>query len=97
MLAAITPTEDIANSWTKTQTHLRMGQIISYHNGEYGKITFAVLSEIGIFNMESFLNPQYWNAKEIFKSDMVIKNIDQANAVNHLDCIHTFLRDRETL
>eukprot|EP00978_Attheya_sp_CCMP212_P044598 scaffold315964_cov51-Attheya_sp.AAC.1 len=33
----------------------------------------------------------------MFKSDMIIKNIDQANAANHLECIHTFLRDRESL
>eukprot|EP00978_Attheya_sp_CCMP212_P022004 scaffold64990_cov50-Attheya_sp.AAC.3 len=47
--------------------------------------------------MDSFLDPQYWNADEMFKTDMVINNIDQANAANHLDCIHTFLRDLETL
>eukprot|EP00978_Attheya_sp_CCMP212_P022481 scaffold67108_cov67-Attheya_sp.AAC.2 len=66
-------------------------------NIEYGKITFAILSEIAIFDMESFLNPQYWNADGMFKSDMIIKNIDHANAANHLECIHTFLRDRESL
>eukprot|EP00978_Attheya_sp_CCMP212_P019400 scaffold54360_cov44-Attheya_sp.AAC.2 len=33
----------------------------------------------------------------MFKSDMVIKNIDQANAANNLECIHTFLWDRESL
>jgi hypothetical protein len=66
-------------------------------NGEYGKITFDILSELGIFNMESFLNPHYWDAEELFKSDIIIKNIDQANAANHLECIHSFLRDRETL
>eukprot|EP00978_Attheya_sp_CCMP212_P046466 scaffold394242_cov24-Attheya_sp.AAC.1 len=54
-------------------------------NGECGKITFAFLSEIAIFDMESFLNPQYWNDDKMFKSDMIIKNIDQANAANHLE------------
>eukprot|EP00978_Attheya_sp_CCMP212_P030597 scaffold112989_cov37-Attheya_sp.AAC.1 len=33
----------------------------------------------------------------MFKSVMIIKNIDQANAANHLECIHIFLRDRESL
>eukprot|EP00978_Attheya_sp_CCMP212_P046572 scaffold399795_cov28-Attheya_sp.AAC.1 len=54
-------------------------------NGEYGKITFDILSKIAIFDMESFLNPQYWNADEMLKSDMIIRNIDQANAANHLE------------
>eukprot|EP00978_Attheya_sp_CCMP212_P044632 scaffold316796_cov71-Attheya_sp.AAC.2 len=78
-------------------SHATTMNIFDPANGEYGRITFAILSELGIFNMGSFLDPQYWNADEMFKTDMVIKNIDQANAANHLNCIHTFLRDRETL
>ena len=78
-------------------SHRTTMNIFAPDNGEYGKITFAILSELGIFNMESFLNPQYWSAEELFKSDMVIKNSEQANAANHLECIHTFLRDRENL
>eukprot|EP00978_Attheya_sp_CCMP212_P038789 scaffold195860_cov34-Attheya_sp.AAC.1 len=78
-------------------SHQTTMNIFDPANGEYGKITFDILSEIAIFDMESFLNPQYWNADEMFKSDMIIRNIDQANAANHLECIHTFLRDRESL
>eukprot|EP00978_Attheya_sp_CCMP212_P036133 scaffold161874_cov28-Attheya_sp.AAC.1 len=78
-------------------SHQTTMNIFDPDNGEYGKITFDILSEIAIFDMESFLDPQYWNADEMFKSDMIIKNIDQANAANHLECIHTFLRDRESL
>eukprot|EP00978_Attheya_sp_CCMP212_P036906 scaffold170718_cov37-Attheya_sp.AAC.1 len=78
-------------------SHQTTMNIFDPDNGEYGKITFDILSEIAIFDMESFLNPQYWNADEMFKSDMIIKNIDQANAANHLECIHTFLRDRASL
>eukprot|EP00978_Attheya_sp_CCMP212_P012058 scaffold29934_cov32-Attheya_sp.AAC.1 len=78
-------------------SHQTTMNIFDPDNGQYGKITFDLLSEIAIFDMESFLNPQYWNADEMFKSDMIIKNIDQANAANHLECIHTFLRDRESL
>jgi len=78
-------------------SHQTTMNIVDPDNGEYGKITFDILSELGIFNMESFLNPHYWDAEELFKSDIIIKNIDQANAANHLECIHSFLRDRETL
>eukprot|EP00978_Attheya_sp_CCMP212_P019688 scaffold55400_cov35-Attheya_sp.AAC.1 len=71
-------------------SHQTTMNIFDPDNGEYGNITFDILSEISIFDMESFLNPQYWNADEMFKSDMIIKNIDQANAANHLECIHSF-------
>eukprot|EP00978_Attheya_sp_CCMP212_P019690 scaffold55403_cov44-Attheya_sp.AAC.2 len=33
-------------------------------NGEYGRITFAILSELGISNMDSFLDPHYWNTDD---------------------------------
>eukprot|EP00978_Attheya_sp_CCMP212_P019506 scaffold54812_cov58-Attheya_sp.AAC.1 len=56
-------------------SHQTTMNIFDPDNGEYGKITFDILSEIAIFDMESFLNPQYWNADEMFKSDMIIKNI----------------------
>eukprot|EP00978_Attheya_sp_CCMP212_P021618 scaffold63452_cov26-Attheya_sp.AAC.1 len=78
-------------------SHQTTMNILDPDNGEYGKITFDILSELGIFNMESFLNPHYWDAEELLKSDIIIKNIDQANAANHLECIHSFLRDREVL
>jgi hypothetical protein len=78
-------------------SHQTTMNIFDPDNGEYGKITFDILSELGIFDMDSFLNPHYWDAEELFKSDIIIKNIDQANAANHLECIHSFLRDREVL
>eukprot|EP00978_Attheya_sp_CCMP212_P005712 scaffold12812_cov48-Attheya_sp.AAC.1 len=47
-------------------SHQTTMNIFDPDNSKYGKITFAILSEIAIFDMESFLNPQYWNADEMF-------------------------------
>ena len=66
-------------------------------NGEYGTIMFNLLEDLSIFNLEDFLNPEYWDIEIMFRSDIVIKTMEQANAANHLDSIHVFLTNLHRL
>eukprot|EP00978_Attheya_sp_CCMP212_P001439 scaffold3002_cov64-Attheya_sp.AAC.12 len=45
-------------------------KIFNPDDGEYSRITFAILSELGISNMDSFLDPQYWNTDEMVTTDL---------------------------
>eukprot|EP00978_Attheya_sp_CCMP212_P036343 scaffold163967_cov54-Attheya_sp.AAC.1 len=39
-------------------------------NGDYGRITLAILSELGISKMDSFLDPHYWNPDSMVMTDL---------------------------
>ena len=72
-------------------SHQSTMNIVDPINGEYGTIIFNLLAELSIFNLEDFLNPNYWDIEIMFRSNIVIKTMEQANAANHLDSIYAFL------